>query len=305
VKHINFVEMTTSLRNDSGISKVKLPYEPLPGSYHLYELNDFHEGNGAHCVNTLRKTVETIRSKKHARVVLQGDQFEAITVTDKRYDIGVHGNRLTRIQAQRDSIKEKLDPIADKILWILDGNHERHIKNIYQPNADLAKDWNTVYANGTLVKALFDDWRLASWHGAGMINSRAGDALQRATNSLIALKRNMRGLPVDDCDIVACGHYHQCLCHAPTSKLLLVSDGLKLEHAYSQPGRVIVDAKRGFYRIHEDDKYWLCCGSFLKAYEEDMPSYTEDHGYQATELGYGHIEVRNGKPAVVEVVKIV
>ena len=155
-----------------------------------------------------------------------------------------------------------------------------------------------------IVIALFDDYRLASWHGAGQINSRAGDSLQRDTNSLIQLKRNMRGLPVDDCEIVACGHYHQCLCHSPTSKLLLVSDGLKLEHVYSQPGRVVVDEKKGYYRIHEDDKYWMCCGSFLKAYEEDMPSYTEDRGYQATELGYGHIEVKNGKPVVVEVVKI-
>lgn len=307
MKHIDFRNMVTSNRTgelDEDICKKKLPYDPLPSNFHLYLINDIHEGNAAMCANTLARTVAAIKSKKHSYVALQGDQLETISITDKRFDIGVHFHRMARFNAQRDAFMERLDPISDRVLWILDGNHERKVRNIYLPNEDIAKAWGTVYANGTLVKAIFENWRLASWHGAGVINSRAGDSLQRATNQLIALKRNMRGLPVDDCDIVACGHYHQCLCHAPTSRLVLVSDGLELQHDYSEPGKVVINGETGHFRIHEDDRYWMCCGGFLRAYAEDLPSYTEDHGYQATELGYGHIEVKNDKPAVVEVVKI-
>jgi hypothetical protein len=267
-------------------------------------LNDIHEGNAAICDHIIERAVQDIKSKKHARVVFQGDQLETIAITDKRYDIAVHGHQLARFNAQRDSFMRRFDAISDKVLWLLDGNHERKICNIYQPNADIAKMWNTVYANGTLVKAIFDDWKLASWHGAGIINSRAGDSLQRQTNTLIALKRNMRALPVDDCDIVACGHYHQCLCHPPANQLVIVSDGMELKHEYSNPGRMRMNGNSALYRIHEDDRYWMCCGGFLKAYSEDMPSYTEDRGLRATELGYGHIEVKNGKPNVIEVVKL-
>lgn len=305
MKHIDFENMTTSRRLENGeIETLLLPYDPLPTNYDLFIGNDMHEGNAAESTKHIARFVDAIKAKKNSRVILQGDHLETIAITDKRYDIAVHGHRMARFNAQRDSFAERLEPVADRILWLLDGNHERKICNIYLPNADLAEKWSTVYANGTLVKALFDGWRLASWHGAGMINSRAGDALQRSTNQLVALKRNMRGLPVDDCDIVACGHYHQCLYHAPSSKLALVSEGLELQGEYTEPGRITIDAERGLYRIPEEDRHWMCCGGFLKAYSEDLPSYTEDRGYQATELGYGHIEVKNGKPTKVEVVKM-
>jgi len=307
MKHIDFENMVTSERDQFGVVQtIKLPYEPLPGNCHLYKITDTHVGNAAISESIIKKAIRQIRSKKNSRVVFGGDQIETICIGDKRYDIAVHGHRMTRMNAQRDAFMDLFDPIADRVLWILDGNHERHICNYYLPNLDIAQRWRTVYANGTLVKAIFPDWRMASWHGSGSVGSRAGDALQRSTNLLIALKRNMRALPVDDCEIVACGHYHQCLLHPPENKLILTSEGLDLRHSYTQPGRVYMgDIADNTYRIHEEDRWWMCCGGFLKAYSEDMPSYTEDAGLQATEMGYGHIEIKNGKPALVEVVKLV
>lgn len=309
MKHMDFRSMMTSVRDDKGrMHEKKLPYGPLPSNFHLYLVGDPHIGNAAVSEKMIVRAVKDIKSKKHSRVALLGDHLETITVSDKRYDISVHGHRMARFNAQRDRFMELFEPISDRVLWLLDGNHERKICNIYLPNADIAKSWRTVYANGSLVKAIFEDWRLATWHGAGIINSRAGDSLQRSTNMLIALKRNMRSLPVDDCDVVACGHYHQCLCHAPENRLVLLSEvtseGLELKHKYTKPGRMPV-GDDGLYRIHEDDRYWMSCGGFLRAYSEDMPSYTEDRGLQATEMGYGHIQVNNGKPAIIEVVKMV
>jgi hypothetical protein len=297
--------MRTTHRDERDrILSVPLPYEPLPGNFHMFLLNDVHGGNGAMCERSIDKTIHAIRAVKNARVVFQGDQLEAIAITDRRFDVNVHANRLARLDAQRDYFMRLFDSVGDRVLWLLDGNHERKMRNLYTPNADIAKSWNSVYANGTLIKADFGTWKLASWHGAGVVNSRAGDAQQQLTNNLIALKRNMRRLPLDDCDVAACGHYHQCLLHPPVSSLALISKGLTLTHAYSKPARVPIDHHHGLYRIHEDDRYWMCCGGFLAAYAEDMPSYTEDAGYRATELGYGHIQVANGQLKNVEVVKL-
>jgi hypothetical protein len=308
MKTIDFENMKTSERDEltGEIKEIKLPYDPLPGNFDLFLVNDPHLGNRAMSRSTVEKVVRTIKSKKHSYVAFQGDQLETIAVTDPRFDLMVHGHQYARFNAQVKAFIALFEPVGDRILWILDGNHEKHIHNIYLPNLDIAERFNTVYANGVLVKALFGDWRLASWHGHGSVSSRAGDELQRATNLLIALKRNLRNLPVDDCDIVACGHYHQCLLHPPENKLILVSEGLDLKNYYTRPGRVYIgDPADGVYRIHDSDRWWMCCGGFLKAYSEDMPSYTEDWGLQATEMGYGHIEIKNGKPSLVEVVKMV
>jgi hypothetical protein len=308
MKTIDFVNMRTSERDEltGEIREVKLPYDPLPGNHDLFLVNDTHLGNRAMSRKTVEKVVHNIKSKKHSYIAFQGDQLETIGVTDPRFDLTVHAHQYARFNAQRNAFIKLFEPVGDRVLWILDGNHEKHIHNIYLPSLDIAEKFHTVYANGVLVKALFDDWRLASWHGHGTVSSRAGDELQRATNLLIALKRNLRNLPVDDCDIVACGHYHQCLLHPPENKLILVSEGLDLKNYYTQPGRVYIgDPADGVYRIHDSDRWWMCCGGFLKAYSEDMPSYTEDWGLQATEMGYGHIAVSNGKPSLVEVVKMV
>lgn len=308
MKTIDFENMRTSEMDEltGEIREVKLPYDPLPENFDLFLIDDIHLGNRAMSRSTVEKVIRTVKSKKHGYIALQGDQLETIGITDPRFDLSVHGHQYARFNAQVKAFKALFEPVGGRILWILDGNHEKHIHNIYLPNLDIAEYFNTVYANGVLVKALFRDWRLASWHGHGSVSSRAGDELQRATNLLIALKRNLRNLPVDDCDIVACGHYHQCLLHPPENKLILVSEGLDLKNYYTQPGRVYIgDPADGVYRIHDSDRWWMCCGGFLKAYSEDMPSYTEDWGLQATEMGYGHIEVKAGKPALVEVVKLV
>ena len=304
MKHLNFIDMTTWEAKPEGLVKTPLPYRPLPSNYHLFFLNDTHVGNDAIHEGAIERFVRDVKAKKHSYVIAQGDQLETIDIGDKRYDIGCHGSRLSRFNAQRDQFIEYFDLIGDKFLLVLDGNHERRIKNIYQPNADIAKAFNAVYAGGTMAKLLFPDWRLMSWHGWGRINSRAGDQKQREVNELIALKRNLRELPAQDCDVITCGHYHKLRLHDPTKKLLLVSDPATslLSQHYSHPIRKPLSDDA--YVVDDEDKWFMCCGSFLRGYQEGIPSYVEDSGMAATELGYGHIEVKNDAPHTVECVKV-
>lgn len=306
MRHLNFIDMTTWEATPEGLVRTPLPYRPLPSNYHLFFLNDTHVGNDAIHEGAIERFVRDVRSKKHSYVIAQGDQLETIDIGDKRYDIGCHGSRLSRYNAQRDKFLEYFDPIGDKFLLVLDGNHERRIKNIYQPNADIAKAFNAVYAGGTMAKLLFPGWRLMSWHGWGRINSRAGDQKQREVNEIISLKRNLRELPAQDCDIITCGHYHKLRLHDPTKKLLLVSDAKEslLKQYYSRPTRKYIDKDQDVYVIDDEDKWFMCCGSFLRGYQEGIPSYVEDAGMAATELGYGHIEVKNDAPHAVECVKV-
>jgi predicted MPP superfamily phosphohydrolase len=288
--------------------KKKLPSNvPVPGeSWDLYFLNDMHVGNAATSIKDIQKVVRLVKGVKNSYVACLGDLAETIAINDKRYSFEEHGSNEARWNSQRRAIRGLLEPIRDKILWMLDGNHEFRVNNIYQPTKDLADDLGAIYANGTAVKALFPNWRLMTVHGSGMVVSRAGDAMQRKVNELIGLKRNLRRLPAADCAVIACGHYHNLWVHEPVKRQLLVTDPSsgKLVSIYTEPGKIYIDKKKDIYRIPEEDRYYLCSGSYLRGYVEDMPTYIERANLEATELGYGHITIRKGVPTKVEAVPI-
>jgi hypothetical protein len=303
VKTLNLVDHTTTGKNRE---KVKLPYSPLPSSFHLFAVGDIHMGNNEMSERAVETAIKAIRSKKHSFVYLQGDQFESILLSDKRFSLDNHIGRGPRIDSQRDALLELLEPIGDRVLWVLDGNHERRLANIALPNQDIARAWGTVYANGTLAKAIFPGFRLCSWHGAGYIGSYAGDQKQRHVNEQIALKRKLRRLPAQDCEVISSGHYHRLILSEPDPRLLLMTDRDKNElvSRYTVPSRIWIDQEREYYRVPEEEKWYVCCGSFLKGYSEGSPSYVEDMGLEATELEYGKIEVKNDKLQKVETVKV-
>ena len=105
---------------------------------------------------------------------------------------------------------------------------------------------------------------------------------------------------------MASGHYHKLLLHPPNTEDDMVFNpgtGRALVMA-KEPGRVWIDRERGLYRIHDDDRYWMSTGSFLKGYVEDSSTYSERRGYEHTDLGYGHIEVRNDRLWKIETVTL-
>ncbi len=307
MRTLNFISNTTTERDERGnISLVKMPHRALPSSFHMFMANDFHVGNSETSERAIEQFIHAVRAKKNSYVYLQGDQLECINISDPRFDLDVHSGRGPRVNVMRDAFMELLDPIADRVILILDGNHERRLRNLFQPNLDISKAWDTVYANGTLAKLIFPGFRVCAWHGSGFIGSYAGDQKQRHVNEQIALKRKLRRLPAQDCEVITCGHYHRLILSEPDPRLLLVTDQERnqLVSDYTRPSRIWLDQERGLYRVPEEERYYVCTGSFLRGYSEDIPSYVEDMGLEATELGYGHIEVRNDSLAKVETVKV-
>jgi hypothetical protein len=304
LRTLNLIDGTTTGRNGE---KVKLPYSTPPSSFHLYAVGDVHVGNSEMSESAIASMIRTVRSKKNSYVYWQGDQLESIMVNDKRFSLDNHTGRGPRIDAQRDAFLELMDPLGDRSLWILDGNHERKLQNLALPNQDIARTWNTVYGQGTLVKAIFPNFRLCSWHGSGYIGSYAGDAKQRHVNEGIALKRKLRRLPAQDCDVMTSGHFHRLILSEPDPRLIMLTDPEtnQLVSDYSRPSHICVDSKRDLFRVPEEEKWYMSCGAFLKGYTEGEGSYVEDMGLEPTELGFGHIEVKKDKLAKVETVKVV
>lgn len=295
MKTIDLIAMKHSIDGKA----TDLPYSKQPGqNFTLFLEGDSHVGNVGIDDKKIESLVKAVKSKKNAFVVNMGDNLESINIKDIRYSLAVHGCRGSMIQAQRDSFIERFDAIGDRFLNVTDGNHELKFKNDFKPNADIAKEFGSVYVDGTMSKLIFPEFRLCAWHGAGNVSSSSGDELQRKTNELIALKRKLRKLPANDCEFMAMGHVHKLLLHLPTDRLIAATDREKLDITahYSQPGRIDVDKDKGLYRVHDDDKYYIGTGSFLKGYIEGISTYVEEMGLGMTELGWVEIEVKNGKP---------
>lgn len=274
--------------------------DSLPGNYVLRLAGDIHVGTAATSESAINNLVERTKAIKNGFLALGGDQLESIMVDDKRFSHEDHSGHVARIDSQRDWFIDKFVPLTGRILWINDGNHERRFKNEWRPTNDIAKKLQAVYSNGVMVKAIFPGFRLLDWHGDGVINSRAGDALQRATNEMVALKRKLRLLPADDCEIVAMHHIHRLIIHPPMRILHLVTDPVraKLVETYTVPSRIRITDDT--YRVPEEEKYYVACGSTLRGYIEGFSTYVEEAGYAPAEIGCIKLTIKNDKLVKVE-----
>ena len=271
----------------------------MPSNFELILAGDFHIGNADISEHKIQRLKAKLRAKKNIFMALGGDQLEAIDVTDKRFNLDEHtgGGMSSRIDMQRDAFIEYFIEVSDKVLWMLDGNHEVKWWNQFRPTKDIADAFKTTYANGVMLKAIFPGFRLLDWHGNGFINSKAGDSAQRASNDRISLKRKLRDLPGADCEVVSCHHFHKIIISPPNRIMEMISDkdkGQLVSH-YTKPQRIWIDEKRELYRVPEDDKWFVCSGSFLRTYVEDRMSYAERFGFKAAELGILSVIVQNDK----------
>lgn len=262
--------------------------ETMPSNFELFMGGDDHVGNSGLTTDGLKKINAMIKSKKNAFLSKGGDQVEAISVTDKRFTLESHGGRHARVDSQINEWRELHDDVLDRLLWVLWGNHEGKLQNLIDIVAGLVKDTRAVNAQGYLVKVAFPGFHLMDWHGSGVISSKSGDEMQRRVNEQISMKRKLRELPGDDCEVSVMHHIHKMRIHPPSSRIDMVSDfnlDTPLQAVRKVAGRIPIDPKRETYRIAEDDRWFASSGALLKAYIEGSSTYAEDRGYRPTELG--------------------
>jgi len=278
--------------------------EKMPGSYEFAATGDQHGGN----MDIMWKAFPSFRrwvvASKNRYWGSGGDQIEAIAVDDKRFQIDNHvGNRnspdhpvenigrFTRVKNQCDFFVQQMDAIADKGLYMLDGNHELKHRKITFFAQEMAEALGIDYGTYT-VKADFGAFKLYDWHGSGGCNSKAGDQMQRYNNECIWVKRRLRDLAAD-CDVMIMHHIHKIRIHPPTLPLMLMDDGVKIIQDYPAPVRIPLD--NGRYYIQESQRWYASSGSMLRSQAIGHSGYAEIAGYSPNELGFVVVKVKNDK----------
>ncbi len=264
----------------------------LPKDCKIILASDFHEGNSMQHPAGIKALVDYVKSTKNIFVMLGGDLIEAICVDDKRYSSFVH--QAMPIE-QCKNIVEKLKPIADRILFVLEGNHEwvltNKIGNIIEelickplgehiPYGTLTTKFSILDSKGRVRNKVFYT------HGfrGRSISSVSPDPTRRIANEKYQLKTKLQHL-AGDCAVMALGHYHKLIIAKPEEELYLIDNQIGIKACYTKP-------QDGTGYIDPNLRWYCCTGSFLKLYGElGVSGYGELFGYAPTELGYCEIDM--------------
>ena len=122
-------------------------------TWSLYPIGDLHKGHVGHDKFKLRKVVKEIEDNPNARWIGMGDYGEYIDWLDKRFDPDTVDKDMRVFefkdiaQALNQRIIKDLEPIKDKCIGLLRGNHEKVYtdRKSFDPANDLAERFNVKY----------------------------------------------------------------------------------------------------------------------------------------------------------------
>ena len=273
---------------------MKLLTEMLPGDHNYFLAGDPHYGSKLF----FRKGFDEFVNKVHSEyegcsnnyVGLGGDYIEAIMIDDKRADVQKMAEPF--IISQIEEVTELIRPLGERLLYMLDGNHELKHWRMGNITQKIAKDIGTQYGTVTTkmtIQSVKGNLMYKVWdtHGRKGINSSADDPIRRGTNEQLILKRQLRRKS-GDCAAMIKHHTHKLFVSPPTSELYLTDDGRKLQQNYTEQ-----DQKAKY--IHPDMRWYGNAGSFMKLYEDGYSGYAEIAEYDPVQLGFLVLIVRGGK----------
>ncbi len=273
--------------------RVEIAVKSLDEPMSIWGIGDIHLLNRGCWEAGLDANLKRIADDPHAYWVGLGDYADLISYRDRRFDPGSMEERDAKAIAQEhgdlaiDRAYDKLMPVADKCLGLLEGNHEhtygvkmerrivsRLVKRI---NEELTRrrgkrPWNVPY----LGYSAFRDvvfmkrgrevrFRLCLHHGAGAAQTKGGK-----------LNRLDRFMQYFDADLYLMGHVHT-----------VTDDSI-----------VVIGADDACEHLTHRTRAGVICGSYLRTYSEDDETseggYGERAMYEPVVLGSPRITIMPG-----------
>jgi predicted phosphodiesterase len=267
----------------------------LPDSHDIVLFGDTHEGSAFKHKEEVAKLVDYVATTKNTYAVHMGDLVEGIVIDDKRYDAeSVDSDSPQPLLQYQNAIKE-IAPIKNKLLTILEGNHDRTVGrrmgNFVEGLVckELGVPFGTVGCKLTIKnKDSKQMYKMFLAHKMrNTLNSNAKDPIQKEANIKAAMKDQLRG-KCNDAIIMGFGHTHKLLVQPPSNMVEMYDDGVSIKQEYKRdPGNA--------RRIDPDLRWYVNTGSFVKLYELGISGYAEIGGLEVVELGYVVVEVRDRK----------
>ena len=236
-------------------------------------IGDIHRGNPWMDEDRLYKTINWVQ-ENDCYVILMGDYGEAINAKDPRHDYNALDGRYATPDTQYRKTIEDLTPIKDKILFLLEGNHEANFWRRNNHNyADQVAHGLGVPYTGISAYLLFKFYRktgksydrrtFETYAHHGWAGGRTAGYQVKTIHDLNNIFPNAH--------MYIMGHNHQ------------LGEALPKTHLY-------IDKRTE--QIREFTQHFFFTGSYIKGHEKGKGSYVEARAYQPTMIGSPVIEVQ-------------
>tara|TARA_R110002020_G_scaffold4115_4_gene18454 strand:- start:482 stop:1282 length:801 start_codon:yes stop_codon:yes gene_type:complete len=190
--------------------KIKIELEKKDDIFHLEPLGDIHVGHAGFDEELYKSRIKAISKQKNRYTLFMGDQLDAITVYDKRFnpDMSIEHD----VDNQRKQFQELTQPLFDahgkseneKIWGLMHGNHEYKIHQISRAYLEnlFCRPYNIDFLGAKCYIALEVRYKkkiLAQWEIMAMHGSGGGQP-----------ERMFKQMKTDNyMDVFMCGHLHQ------------------------------------------------------------------------------------------------
>jgi hypothetical protein len=245
------------------VKQVTIPYS-RPDKFSLYTLGDAHDGTKHFSKSEFLKTVKKIGDDPLALWVDMADKCEFIAPSDPRWDGGavadwVHPDNVALNES--DDYISLVEPIKEKCLGMLEGNHEIALKKHYHIDVQdyICKSLGvTNLGYSAFIKFIFT--RGKEHHEiVGYFTHGAGGAITKGAK----VNRLDRVMDSFAADIYAHGHVHDIITNQ------------KAYLALNSENKIVQRVKVG-----------AMTGCFFRTYSQDIPaSYGEQKNYPPTTMG--------------------
>jgi len=249
------------------VKEYRVVYSSRASKFRLFPIGDIHAGT-KHCAeNDIKRKVTEIKDDPFALWIGMGDYAECITPNDKRWDVKVIADWVEQsnvAESQRKWVKKLFEPIANKCIGLIEGNHEVSIRlnNNQDIYLDLCRDLSVTPLGYSCFIRFFFSRRTNLGDTStftGVFQHGSGGA-QTEGGQIMRLKKMM---DMFDADIYAMGHLHSKKVN--TIPLLYLNVGMN---------------------IRAKVKVGAITGSWMKSYTEGIsPGYAEMKGLYPTVLG--------------------
>jgi len=261
----------------------------VPKEHEIYLLSDIHVGVVQFHKAAFKKVIDEIKDNPKAKVVFLGDLAEGRPSNHKFFSYKTADPDLVLPVQQYQWFEETITPIKDKVITLMDGNHDFPLAETYgeqiQPMCDrLGITFGTFSCVITFKHDKKQLYKIFCHHGSGTIRSGARETYRRPFNMLMSMYNKLEPL-MSDCLGKFMAHCHLLqflppgLMQMGVGELHLLNDGTKIEQNYIK--------KHARSRIiHPYDVWYGCTGSFQKQFVLGVSTYGERKMYRPLEMGY-------------------
>ena len=190
--------------------KVIINLQKKDDTIHIEPLGDVHVGHAGFDEELYKSRIKAISKQKNRYTIFMGDQLDAITVYDKRFnpDMSIEHD----VDNQRKQFQQLTQPLFDahgkseneKIWGLMHGNHEYKIHQISRAYLEnlFCRPYNIDFLGAKCYIALEVRYKkkiLAQWEIMAMHGSGGGQP-----------ERMFKQMKTDNyMDVFMCGHLHQ------------------------------------------------------------------------------------------------